>query len=271
LHDTSDDDPPRRPRWRFHPIGGPRAHEEVVDQITFAIRSGAFARGERLPHVDDLARQMGVSKPTIGEAIKVLMSAGVLAAQRGVNGGLTVLKDVVPNKIMALASAMPKAPLQAIVEARRPIELQLAVLAAERATESDFKAMERSIEQLRHYARRDRALRIHYDHLFHYAMAQAADSPVLSLYQHQILEQLYIEMKTYFATYEDVGRVIALHEDTLEALRTRDREIVTMAIDRHLRPLEDHVAAILTRPKPRRRSSRAEARPQSRATGRSPA
>ena len=32
------------PVWRFYPISGPRAYEEVVDQITFAIRSGAFRR-----------------------------------------------------------------------------------------------------------------------------------------------------------------------------------------------------------------------------------
>src|SRR5512145_270788 len=56
----------------FRPVIDARAHEHVVDEIVFGIRSGAYRVGEKLPSVAGLAEQFGVSKPTIGEAIRLL-------------------------------------------------------------------------------------------------------------------------------------------------------------------------------------------------------
>jgi GntR family transcriptional regulator, transcriptional repressor for pyruvate dehydrogenase complex len=229
-------------RWHFHPITNPRAHEEVVEQITFAILSGAFGAGERLPNVEALARTMGVSKPVIGEALKVLTKAGVVRAQRGVHGGLSVEKVDVPDSITNLTGPLRHFEVREIIEARRPIELQLALLAGQRATEEDFAAMQVTIDRLREHRHSDLANRIRFDHLFHYTIGRTARSSALALYQHQILENLYVRMRSYFADIEDVDSVIILHEMTLAAVRTRKPEAITEAIDVHLMPLERVVA-----------------------------
>ncbi len=228
-------------RWHFHPITNPRAHEEVVEQITFAILSGAFGPGERLPNIEALARLMGVSKPVVGEALKVLAGASVVRAQRGVHGGVTVETNEVPDSIMAITGPLRHFEVAEIVEARRPIELQLAHLAAQRATPDDFAAMEECIDRLRAHSRSELALRIRFDHQFHYTIGRTARSSALALYQHQILEHLYVRMRDYFADIEDVQSVIDLHEDTLAALRTGDPAVIARAIDEHLRPLEEAV------------------------------
>jgi GntR family transcriptional repressor for pyruvate dehydrogenase complex len=226
-------------RWHFHPITNTRAHEEVVEQITFAILSGAYNPGERLPNIEALARGMGVSKPVVGEALKVLAGASVLRALRGVNGGVVVETNEVPERIMAIAGPLRHFELAEIVEARRPIELQIALMAAERATEEDFSAMEECIERLRSHRDGELALRTRFDHQFHYTMGRAARNSALALYQHQILEYLFVRMRAYFSEVEDVELVIALHEDTLAALRTRHVGKITRAIDAHMRPLEE--------------------------------
>jgi GntR family transcriptional repressor for pyruvate dehydrogenase complex len=226
--------------WAFHPISGPRAYEEVVDQITFAI---------------ELARAMKVSKPTIGEAIRVLSKAGVIMAQRGINGGLAVITDRIPDAVTGLASSWGDATPIELVEARRPIELQLALLAAERGSEEDFAMMEYSIVRLAGINRRDRFGRIHYDHLFHYSMGRAARSKLLAHYQHQILEQLFLKLRQYFEIYEKAEDVIELHRMTLAALRTRKRAPIERAIDVHLKPLEEQVAATAARGKRSARSA----------------
>ncbi len=77
-------------------------------------------------------------------------------------------------------------------------------------------------------------------------MGRAARSSALALYQHQILEHLFVRMRAYFSEIEDVDSVIELHEDTLAALRTGDPGTITRAVDVHLRPLED---VVLSRPK----------------------
>src|SRR4051794_24812375 len=87
-------------RWHFHAITNSRAHEEVIEQIAFAILSGAYAPGEKLPNMEQLSRAMGVSKPVVGEELKVLTKAKVVRAQRGSSGGLSVLTDNVPDSIM---------------------------------------------------------------------------------------------------------------------------------------------------------------------------
>lgn len=232
----------RQGHWRFYPISNPRAHEEVVEQITFAILSGAFGAGERLPNVEALSRTMGVSKPVIGEALKVLARAGVVKAQRGVHGGLTVDNVDVPDSILSLTAPLRHFEIREVIEARRPIELQLALLAGERATEDDFEAMQICIDRLREHRNTDLTNRIRFDHLFHYTIGRTARSRALALYQHQILENLYARMRGYFADIEDVDGVIDLHEMTLAAIRTRDPAKITEAIDIHLRPLETVVA-----------------------------
>jgi DNA-binding FadR family transcriptional regulator len=237
--ETEDD---RSDQWHFHPISNPRAHEEVVEQITFAILSGAYRGGERLPNVEGLARTMGVSKPVIGEALKVLTKAGVVKAQRGVHGGLTVDNVHVPDSLIALTASLRHVGISEVLEARRPVELQLALLAGERAKDEDFEAMQFCIDRLRQHRHSTLANRIRFDHLFHYTIGRTARSGALALYQHQILENLYMRMRDYFSDIEDVDSVIVLHEMTLNAIRTRDPATIAHAIDVHLKPLELVVA-----------------------------
>lgn len=228
--------------WRFHPIANVRAHEEVVQQLAFAILAGAYGPGERLPSIDALSRMMGVSKPVIGEALKVLSEDGAILVQRGLNGGLTVRRSDISEKIMSLTAPLAHVNARDVVEARRPIELQIAVLAAERADASDFEMLENCIEQLRKHRSSKISVRIRYDHLFHYTLGRAARSEALALYQHQILEKLFVSMKSYFSGTEDVDSVIALHRATLDAVRSGKRKEIERAIDEHLKPLEIAVA-----------------------------
>jgi DNA-binding FadR family transcriptional regulator len=229
--------------WRFYPISSPRAFEEVVDQITFAIRSGAFRPGQRLPLVEELSETMGVSRPTIGEAIRVLSQAGVLVSQRGAAGGVTVVSDNIPDTmIMRQPSGWREAAQRELIEARRPIEMKLALLAGERATADDFAAMRYAITQLSADPRADRLRRINYDHLFHYAMGRAARSELLAYYQHQVLEQLYFGVRDVVDDEKHVQSIAELHEETLEALESRVPARIEAAMDRHLRWMEDKVA-----------------------------
>ncbi|HSJ29121.1 MAG TPA: GntR family transcriptional regulator, partial [Acidimicrobiia bacterium] len=117
---------------RLYKIDASRAHEEVVGQIVYAIRAGILRSGDRLPTSEELAESTGVSKPVVGEAVRVLREHGVVASKRGVQGGVTVITDDVPTDLLP-ARGWRKAHLTELVEARRPIEMMLSLLAAERA------------------------------------------------------------------------------------------------------------------------------------------
>lgn len=223
---------------RFHTINGPRAYESVVDQITFAIRSGVYRPGARLPTLQQLTATMGVSKPVIIEAIRVLSDAGVLQSKRGAAGGISVVSDNIPLTLLRVASGWQEAALPALLEARRTIEMQIALLAGERATESDLTLLRSAVEDLhRLRGTKDRYAQLRADHLFHYGMGRAARSEMLAYYQHQILAQLAKLFNDYERDFEedqDLDGIITTHQDTLDALVSRDPALISAAMDAHL-------------------------------------
>lgn len=221
----------------FHKVQGHRAQHDVIDQITFAIRAGVFAPGDRLPSLDELSSRLGVSRSVVVEAVRSLSAAGVIATQRGHRGGLTVVTSNIPVALLGLSgNKLHKLP--DILEARRAVELRLALLCARRATADDYDVMETSVRRLTESRDCDRLLRRHWDHLFHYQMARAAKSEMLAYMQHQILERLTVVLETYFTYDEDPREVEALHRETLDCLLTGDPDLIAAAVDRHLAPLE---------------------------------
>lgn len=227
----------------FHEIRDYRVYKSVVDQLTFAIRTGTYAPGDRLPSIEDLSVRMKVSKPVVGEAVKALSVAGVVVAQRGSRGGLRVVSNNVPTTMMGLTAGGGERDLTAVLEARRTIEVGLAVLCGERASDEELDHMQDAIDLLRQQPESARLERVHYDHLFHYCIGRYSRSELLAYYQHQILEQLAIELEDYFLYEENPREVERLHDDTLQALRTRDSDEIRAALDRHLAPLEAAVGS----------------------------
>jgi DNA-binding FadR family transcriptional regulator len=215
-----------------------RMHERVVDQITFAIRSGAYRVGDRLPSVEQMAHDMQVSKPTVGEAIRVLSDFGVVKSRRGVHGGVTVVDDNIPTTLLLLTKGPAQSSLRELLEARRPVEMEIAHLAAERASPADLATMHDSIERLVNEPGETWVVRLHHDHFFHYAMGRAARSDLLAYYQHQILEGITVVAQDYFAHVEDPSVVADLHRRTLEAIRSGTTADVDMIMDEHLAYLE---------------------------------
>jgi GntR family transcriptional repressor for pyruvate dehydrogenase complex len=228
----------------FHEITGSRAFEEVIDQITFAIRAGRYRPGERLPTMAHLAQALHVSKPTVGIAIKALGDAGVVRADRGAMGGITVVTADVPVTLMRLSTGWRSPALRELLEARRPIEMQIALLAGARATASDLTTLRGGVDELARLAPGgDRLSILRADHLFHYALGQAARSEMLAYYQHQILEYLAKALDDYEDQYQDIASVLETHRQTLAAIESRDPERIRDAMEVHLGGLERSASA----------------------------
>ncbi len=227
----------------FYHISTARAHEEVIDQVTFAIRSGLLRVGDRLPTIDALARLTGVSKPVIGEAIRVLRDNGVLASKRGATGGVTVVSEDVPVNLIRLRAKWREAALAELIEARRPIEMELAIKAGERATPDDLAAMADSVQRLEQAVadNGEPTMLRHLNHLFHYSFGRAAQSEMLAYYQHQILGRIAVLLHEYYQRDEDPELVIKTHWETLAAIESRDENEIRRAMDYHLANLEELV------------------------------
>lgn len=246
----------------FHPISGPKASAEVVDQITHAISSGRFLPGSRLPNIDELARLMSVSRPTVGDALRALAKAGVIETRRGNTGGVLVNSSFVPPRLLGLAFRRGAHTLSALVEARRPVEMELALLAGRRATDQDFTDLRKAVEMLKASVGDPRRW-VQTNNLFHYTVGRAARSPMLSQFQHEVIQEMTVVLDGWNAEYySGPDRVIAMHQQTLEALQSRDPDQIRKAMADHLNDAET-IAPDLDRRlvKPRRSSHSARPRP----------
>lgn len=230
--------PPRR-SGAFWPISGPRAADEIVDQLVFAIRSGQYDVGDRLPSIPELAEMTQVSRPTVGEAIRQLADLGVLDVRRGSMGGSTVRSITIPARSLPHQGGRRDGTMRELVEARRPVEIELTRLATIRATDDDFDALQQANDLLLQVRSAGSAEWAHASNRFHYAIGYAARSDVLAYVQHQILQQITVLLDSYSVAYSDPDLTIREHIDTLAAMRTRDPEIAVASMSAQLEELEN--------------------------------
>ena len=227
----------------FTPVRTRRTFEEAAEQIADRVRAGELRLGDKLPGERELAVQMEISRPTLREAVRVLVDAGVLEVRRGPGGGMFVASDVVPVELVRQRSSVRLGEIAAVLEARRLIEPGVVQLAAERATEGDLEALERSIEAMRAICRRgyrpedeDRFLQL--DMQFHLALARAAGNPTVETLMRTLFRQLEIarDMAMHIPLVPEW--TIGIHERTLEAVRDGSPGEVAEVMDEHLGQLE---------------------------------
>jgi GntR family transcriptional regulator, transcriptional repressor for pyruvate dehydrogenase complex len=227
----------------FTPVQTRRTFEEAADQIAEKVRTGELRTGDRLPGERSLAAQMEISRPTLREAVKVLVDAGVLEVRRGPGGGMYVATDVVPTDLVRHSALLRLAEIAAVLEARRMLEPQVALLAAERATEEDFEALERSIDAMRrivdggwHQRHEDRFLQL--DVQFHLALARAAGNPTVETLMRILFRQLEIARDMAMHVPTTPEWTIDIHERTLAAVRGGEADEVEAVMDEHLGRME---------------------------------
>src|SRR5262249_30091725 len=63
----------------------------VVDKLRRAIHNGSFVPGDKFPPERELSKQLGVSRASVREAIRVLEGEGYVETRRGASGGIIVL------------------------------------------------------------------------------------------------------------------------------------------------------------------------------------
>jgi GntR family transcriptional repressor for pyruvate dehydrogenase complex len=202
---------------------------------------------------------MEISRPTLREAIKVLAEAGLLAVRRGPGGGMFVASDVVPAELVRQRSTMRLGEVASVLEARRLLEPRVAQLAAVRANDLDFQALQRSIDAMaevcaRGYEPADEDRFLQLDVQFHLALARASGNPTVETLMRTLIRQLEIarDMAMHLPLVPEW--TIAIHERTLAAVRSGDLDEVDAVMDEHLgqleRTWEQESARALVRPLP---------------------
>lgn len=128
-----------------------KAYEQVADQLRQLIVSSKLAPGERLPNENVLAREFGVSRATVREALRVLAAQNLIRTAKGAGGGSYVtrpsadhISEFLHTSINLLTESQSVS-LEELLEARELLEVPAARLAAEHRSEEDVERLRGSI------------------------------------------------------------------------------------------------------------------------------
>jgi GntR family transcriptional repressor for pyruvate dehydrogenase complex len=129
---------------RLDPVTPVPAYELVLEQLRRSIDQGHFAPGDKLPPERDLARQLGVSRTTLREAVRVLEGERAVEVRRGSAGGIIVRQRAArPSRSRARLREFDE-----IIDFRLAVEPMAARLAAARRTKTDVAALARALARL---------------------------------------------------------------------------------------------------------------------------
>ncbi|WP_207456137.1 FadR/GntR family transcriptional regulator [Azospirillum sp. SYSU D00513] len=214
-----------------------RLYRQISNLLIQAIRDGRFAAGQLLPAERDLAKQLGVSRSSVREALIALEINGWVEIRTG--NGVYVRSDL-PD-----ASEVPAAEdvgVEQLLEAREAIEGEVAALAARNATEPQFGRMDALIGMMEGETADMDAFHTH-DRRFHLLIGEMTGNPVFT----EVVELMWKKRETsFYASFERaysnreiMASMCSDHRLIREALRSRDPERARAAMRGHLKSAHD--------------------------------
>jgi len=217
----------------YAPIPRANLTEEIVKRIINLITDLAMAPGDKLPTERELVERFGVGRSSIREAVKILNAIGVVRIVAGAgmfvgNGNLSLLA-----KPLSLGFLRNGRSTSELIEARRLLEVELAGLAAARASAEEVAAVRDRLAEMRAH-KSDVERYTESDIRFHLAVARGAHNEVLL----DLLETLqHIIRKWMFKSIEEVeGRPSSIdeHVPICEAIASHDSGRARAAMNDHL-------------------------------------
>lgn len=216
-----------------------RLYRQIAEQLRSLIGSGEFSPGSRLPAERDLAKQLGVSRPSVREALIALEVEGIIDVRTG--SGIYVRTPDAANSA-SVAHRQPGdlgewGPLE-LMRARELVEGEVAALAARNARRAQIAAIASALAQMREEAAAGTIPRAG-DEAFHTAVAQACGNEVLRDtvrgYWNARSGPLFERLGDYFENPASWSAALVEHDAVLKAIRSHDAASARLAMQAHLK------------------------------------
>lgn len=205
--------------------------DEVSNQIQKLILEGYIEPEQKLPSERELCDEFNVSRTSVREALKGLISAGFLEKKSDgtyVNKNLT---DIVkkPMKLLLFSKDLTVAE---IYEARQVLETQNARLAAKKATEENLKQMENCVEIMENPSSSienimDSSVK------FHYSIARATENKIL-LDVYQVIYDILQDMRKQSDVISNIKESVIYHRKIFDSIKARDEKTAEKLMYEHI-------------------------------------
>jgi GntR family transcriptional repressor for pyruvate dehydrogenase complex len=214
-----------------------RVYEDIVQQIHSLIQKEKLKQGDQLPTERELVDTFKVSRASVREAIRYLESMKLLRSRQG--DGTYVIASSEEALVQPLATALflEKDNLMDIFAIRKFIEPQVAQLAAEKATPSEIRTLEKILE---HQAKdiSDGVKFTKTDSEFHNLLTQIAKNRVLKRLIFAILDLLAQTREKFLQVQGRPQKSLKGHRKILSAIKARNPVAARQAMRNHLEEIE---------------------------------
>lgn len=235
----------------YHPVGSQKSlAQQVTDELQRLMLTGKLKEGEKLPSERELCELFGVSRTVVREAIRILQTKGLLEVRPGIG---SIVRSPSSNQVIEGLSLLIQAKangadisLVALCEVRSLLEVEIAKMAAERATPEDIEEIQRIIDDLETRANLpakfyERAVD------FHRSLALATHNLLLVII-FDAIQELVLGMRQTLVP-EPIAPQAALtsFRQILGQVQARNPEGAAQAIEQHLYEIRRKFEAALSR------------------------
>lgn len=221
----------------FNSVKRTKISDEIANQIKRLITEGKLKPGDRLPPERELIKQLGVSRPSLREALNSLVSIGLLEVRQAKR---TFVKSVTSKLIEDPLALLIKADEQKVfdlIEVRKAIETWSAYHAAQKALKEDIERLDAIIRDMKKAFEEGRSWEKE-DADFHLAIAQATHNTIQVHIMSSIYDLLRQSMAKIFIDREQVKKLINHHLQIFLAIKNRDPEKARQKTLDHLNYVE---------------------------------
>lgn len=217
----------------------------VAEQIAEALRHGAYRPGDKLPSEREIAEQMGVSRPSVREALSALQLVGIVESRAG--DGTYVRRSLSGSReadqallLLEESESLPEA-----FEARRVLEESIVRLSCDKATSKDLQMLKGALTEMENAAEaRDFDGFNRANQRFHLAIVRATRNTLLVQALEPLLEvmrqRLPQELREVFyrSDSERFAETFEIHRRVFKAIEGRDPHRAAREMIDHFNVLE---------------------------------
>ncbi len=204
----------------------------LVETLTERIVAGDYGTHGQLPAEGELSGMFGVSRTVVREAMRILRASRLVEMSQGKPARVTPPDSGGAVASLDLLLRRKHATLIHLAEVRRPLESEIAALAADRRNDVHLGHLERAVHDLA--TAPGLAERIEADQRFHCILAEATGNPVFVILL-ETLAGFLQKSRQKTLTYSGAELAVAGHQAILAAVRAGDAEAASRAMHDHLK------------------------------------
>ncbi len=207
--------------------------EQVVIQVRDMIREGKLKPGDRLPSEREFAKRLGISRASLRAGLRFLAAMGALTSRHGSGTYIATGPPALDSEPLRMLAALHGFTPEELFEARRLLEIGLAGLAAEHATDDHLATMAEEVTEM-YAALNDPQEYLIHDIRFHRAIAAASSNPILAALMDMVSAVMYERRRETVSRAKDLKESVAMHREIYRLIRAGKADEARSAMSEHL-------------------------------------